>query len=494
MGIVTKQASISAFLGYAGVVIGFVNLTLLMANWFTPVQVGLREVLLSVAVFGSQIAHFGTYRSLVKFYPFFKSNQGNYDNGLLRIGLTVPLFGFIVVSGIIILFKSQIVDYYIEKSPLFIEYFWFSFPLIFMLLFNNVFESYLQARSKTAYSVFLKSVLTRLLTSFLLVLYYFSLIDFYQFIVCFIFSYIVTIVLFIISLYQKGEFSLKLNPNFFTRRVRKLYFQYSSFSILSGVASVLLNRIDILMISSIIGLASTSVYANAVYLSVLVAIPGDSIAKITMPLLSKSWKSKNIGEIKNLYQKTSATQYLLGGLLLILMWGSIDNFYSLQREEYAEGKIVFLILGFAKLMNMLFGANGQIISISKFYRFDTFTAILLGLLTVYTNHIFIPEWGIEGAAAATGLSLLLFNMIRFYFVYTKLKIQPFTKSTILISFVLLIGFVTNYLLPNLNHFILDTIYRSIIIAIVIVVPAYFLKVSEDFNHLILKNLNRLIKR
>lgn len=491
MGVVSKQASVAAFFSYTGIIIGFVNLTLLMANWFTPVQMGLREILLSVAVFGSQIGHLGTYRSIVKFYPFFKSDN-KYDNGLLRIGLIVPFFGFLLVSGIIILFKAQIVDLYIEKSPLFIEYFWFCFPLLFLLMYNNVFESYLQARSKTAYSVFLKSILTRLFTTLLLCLFYFEVIDFYGFIVYFNLSYVITIFLFIVHLYKRGEFSLNANPLYFTKRIKKVYYNYSAFSILSGASSVLVNRMDAIMIASFLGLTSTSIYAMGVYLSALIAIPGDSIGRISMPILSKSWKRKKMDEIGVLYQKTSATQYLLGGIILVLMWSSIENFYQLQRPEYAEGKFVFLILGIAKLVNMLFGVNGQIISISKFYRFDTTTAIILGLLTIVTNYLFIPKWGIEGAAIATGATIVGFNLVRFVFVLVKLKLQPFSSKTVIITVLLTIGFGVNEFIPHLQNIYIDSILRSVLLGTLIVVPAYFFKVSEDLNNMITKNIRRVI--
>lgn len=487
LGIVSKQASTAAILSYIGVVIGFVNLTLLMANWFTPEQVGLREILLSVAIFGSQIGHLGTYRSVVKFFPFFKNERGG-DNGLLAIGLIVPFFGFLIFSGLMVLFKPQVIDLYIEKSPLFTEYFWFCIPLMFLLMYNNVFDSYLQARRKTAYSVFLKSVLTRLFTTLLLVIYFFDGISFFDFILYFHFSYVITIGLFILHLYRNGEFDLRINKTYITKRIRKVYISYSSFSILSGTSTVLVNRMDALMIGHFIGLDSTAVYAMAVYLSALVAIPGDSISKISMPLLSSSWKHKKIDEIDALYKKTSNTQFLLGGLLLLLMWASIENFYELQREEYANGKYVFLILGFAKLANMMFGVNGQIIAISKYYRFDTTTAFILGLLTVVTNYLFIPQWGIIGAAMATAITIVAFNLVRFAFVLIKLQLQPFSLITIKVALLLSLGFVLNHFLPSHENIFVDTAYRSVILGLAVVVPAYYLKISMDLNEFVLKFL------
>ena len=307
MGIVSKQASISAALSYTGVLIGFVNVTLLMTQWFTEEQFGLRETLLSVAVFSSQIAHLGTFRSLVKFAPFF-NREGNNDNGLLAIGLIVPFIGFLVVGLLMVLFKPLIISKYIDESPLFVEYFWFVFPLLFFFMYSNVFESYLQSRANTAFSVFIRTVFNRLVTTALLVLYYFQFIDFFWFIVFFIFSYALNILLFILYLVKRNEFNLRLNKQLFNKRVRRVYYNYSSFSILSGASSVLINRIDALMISSLLGLASTAIYGNALYLAMLIHIPGESISRISLPLISRSWKKKRIGEIESIYKKTSVTQ------------------------------------------------------------------------------------------------------------------------------------------------------------------------------------------
>lgn len=493
VGIISREASISAVLSYAGVAIGFVNVTLLMTQWFTPDQYGLREILLNVAVFATQFAHLGTFRSLVKFYPFFKSD-GKGDNGLLVIGLLFPFIGFLIVSLLALLFKSSIVGFYQEKSPLFIEYFFYSFPLLFFLLYNNVFESYLQARSKTIFSIFLRDVFNRLTTTFLLILYYFGVIDFHLFIVFFVFSYSISVLLFILYLISKGELHLKISKSIFRPKLRKIYLNFSGYSIMSDASTVLVNRIDAIMIAGFLGLAQTAIYANAVYLVAIILIPAASINKISLPIISDRWKHKKLDEIDIVYKKTSITQFATSGVLFILVWANLDNFYVIQGDVYSVGKTTFLILGIAKLINFVFGANGQIIGISKYYRYDTTTGIILGVLTIFTNYIFIPYWGIEGAAFATALSILIYNLIRFFFVYRKLQMQPFTLNTIKTSIILLLGFGLNELLPTLPNIYLDSIYRTVIEVIFLGFSIYYLKISEDINGFINKYLALVFKK
>lgn len=490
MGIVSRQASIASFLSYIGVIIGFVNVTVLMTQWFTEEQFGLREALLGVAVFTSHVAHLGTYRSLVRFFPFF-SKDGKNDNGLLLIGLSVPFLGFLISMALIYIFNEPIIDYYSTKSPLFVEYFWFVVPLIFLLMYNNVMESYFQAKSNTVFPIFLKTIFNRLTTTILLVLYYVELISFYQFIVFFTLSYGLNILLFILYLIKNKELNLTFNPIFFKKRVRKVYFNYSAFSILSNVSNILVNRIDVIMITGELGLASTAIYANSLYLCALILIPSESISKISLPLLSKLWREKSIHKIEEIYKKTSITQFTLSSAVFVVMWGSVDNFYAFQGGDYFLGKWVFFTLGLGKIINMLFGANGQIISVSKYYRFDTTTGILLGILTVVTNIIFIPLWGILGASIATALSVLLFNLTRFLFIYIKMGIQPFSINTLKSILIILIAFLLNEFIPQIDNLFVDTFIRSSIIAIVYGVLVYILAPSRDLNDFIQHAVKRL---
>jgi hypothetical protein len=48
-------------------------------------------------------------------------------------------------------------------------------------------------------------------------------------------------------------------------------------------------------------------------------MPSVSMANITLPLLSNSWKDINFEKIDEIYKKTSLTQFLMGGAIFILV-------------------------------------------------------------------------------------------------------------------------------------------------------------------------------
>ena len=77
------------------------------------------------------------------------------------------------------------------------------------------------------------------------------------------------------------------------------------------------------------------------------------------------------------------------------------------------------------------------------------------------------------------------------FLYIKLGIQPFTYRTIKIFLLITLSFLINYLLPTLDSWILDSLYRSLILFVIYVGFTYFYRLSEELNSIVLKALSMI---
>jgi len=53
-----------------------------------------------------------------------------------------------------------------------------------------------------------------------------------------------------------------------------------------------------------------------------------------------------------------------------------------------------------------------------------------GAVAIGANMLFIPMYGLTGAALATAMSVFLINTIRFFFLLIVMKIQPFSLNTL----------------------------------------------------------------
>ena len=106
-------------------------------------------------------------------------------------------------------------------------------------------------------------------------------------------------------------------------------------------------------------------------------------------------------------------------------------------NEYKSGAIVVFAITLSKLIDMSMGVNNEIINYSKFYKLNIFIIPIFALIVIITNLIFIPIYGINGAAIASLFSIILYNLSRFLIIKVKLKLSPFNKNTLKVLLILL---------------------------------------------------------
>jgi len=151
---------------------------------------------------------------------------------------------------------------------------------------------------------------------------------------------------------------------------------------------------------------------------------------------------------------------------------------------------VIITIGAAKLFDMATGINGGIIMNSKYYRFDLYTNILLVILTVITNYLLIPPFGILGAAIATAFSIFVYNSIKMIFVWIKFSMQPFQWTAPVVLLIAAVCLMLSFELPYLFNFYLDVTLRSLLITVVFLGSILLFNLSDDLNSLVVESLRR----
>jgi len=117
--------------------------------------------------------------------------------------------------------------------------------------------------------------------------------------------------------------------------------------------------------------------------------------------------------------------------------------------------------------------------------------MMLGILAIITNVIFIPKYGMTGAAFASALSIFLFNVIVFSFLLIKMRIQPFTLNTIKVLVICGLTYLLNYVIPQQYNIVFDIALRSLLIFIFFSGLIILTKSSEDINAALIKIIGRL---
>jgi len=489
VGIIAKQSLYNATYAYIGIGLGFITTIFLYPYILDPDQYGLTRVLVSASMIGSQFAHLGVRNIVIRFFPLFKK-QDNKQEGLLFLAVVVPLIGFLLFSLLFWIFRDPLIGYYAERSPLFVDFFIYILPITLFILYFDVLNSYLRSLRDTITGSVVSEVILRIAVIVILAIYFLGWISFEQFILLFAVSYGLQPILLMAVLLKMGELNISPGFSFMRKSLARGIASYGFYTLLGGLTTVVVWNVDIMMLGSMSGLENTAVYAIAFYIGSVIAVPQRAIEKIATPLISSHIHQKNWSEVASIYRKTSLTQCISGTFILMLVWANTGNLLGLLPEVYAGGYYVVLYIGLGKLFDMATGTNGSIIITSKYYRFDLFTNILLILFTISTNLILIPEYGINGAAVATMLSIFLYNLIKFIFVWIKFSMQPFSSEYVWLILFTSISFIVISILPELP-LIINLIITFVILFVTYLLPVWWLGLSPDLNRFANRILNRL---
>jgi O-antigen/teichoic acid export membrane protein len=279
---------------------------------------------------------------------------------------------------------------------------------------------------------------------------------------------------------------LKLNFDWknFPKGFRTAFIQFSLVTFLATAASTLIMKIDSIMVSSMVSLEANAIYAIAFSMALVIEMPRRAISQVVMPVIADHFAKKNHSEIDQIYKQVSNRQLFICLLLFAGIWSNIDVLYVFipNGTLYQAGKWVVLLIGIGKLLDVAFSVNSEILVFSTYYRFNLLATIGMSILIVLLNYWLIPIYGIEGAALASVLVMLLYNLAKYIFLKVKLGFSPFSTETIKI---IVVGLATmgiaHFKIIDLNP-IVRLLSTSLEVLLLYVFFSYLLKTGrEEWN-------------
>jgi O-antigen/teichoic acid export membrane protein len=492
MGIVKRDGLKLVLISWIGIALGFFNRLILFAKYLETEEVGLTVVLINISVLFAQIASLGLAPVILKFFPYFNnSDQKHY--GFLTWVFKLTTIGSIVTILFFLIFKEPITLFFAKKSPLLVEYYYCIIPLGLASVSYIIFDAYLRSQLDTVFSSFAWEIILRLATTVSIILYAFNMIDFKWFVIIYVIANCTAS--FAILIYMYANKNLPFTQ--ITTKVvkyKKHLLWFATFSVLSGAGNNFMMLIDSIFVSGFINLKAAGIFTTVGFVASVMIVPYRAIVKITSPIVANLWRKKDMVEMDKLYKNTSVVCLLIGAYFFCGCWICIDELFALmpKGDIYKEGKYVFLILCIGKLFDMTTGINGVIVITSKKYRYDLFFTFFLIISTLICNYVFIKVLclGINGAALATCISIVVYNILRVAFLYFHYKLQPLTFKFILGLLLFLIVLFGCIQIPSIGPPLVSVFIKGLVLTIVYWSCIYIFKVNKEINSSINKVLNR----
>jgi O-antigen/teichoic acid export membrane protein len=435
LGQLRKTSILGSIIAIAGVALGFLNSGFLQPKLLNVDEIGVIRVILSIASIATIVTMFGFNSVLVKFYPTAVSSKDKRKLFkvyflVTTIGLAIGLIG---VKLYLQSFQTEI-EYKYHKSAVYV------YVAYFLL---SSFASILNVLGKVNLVLLAKDVLIKFLfVSLLLVLIVFNkpvawfINSFYAIYVLVAFLLLIVLVLSTKFLYVTNTSAIKESKSLLLKPMLSLGF----FSFLSASTAIFIKELDILMVTELINLEATGIYAVMLFFAILVSVPSRALISISTVKIGQAWAEDNRKFLYDIYNKTANNQLFVAGFVMIMLNANVFIVLDIMPNgfKFTDGIWVMFWLSLAQFIDMASGVSGQLLYFSDKYRYGFYFSITLLICLIGFNYYFIPLYGISGAAFATFLSQLINNFLRWWFLKKRFQLQPFDKN-FLIGLVVIIG-------------------------------------------------------
>ncbi|MCF6347219.1 MAG: polysaccharide biosynthesis C-terminal domain-containing protein [Flavobacteriaceae bacterium] len=483
MGIVVKQSFKNTIILFVGFAIGGLNVLFLYTHFLHEDYYGLVIFLLSAANILLPLLVFGMHNTIIKFFTSYKTKLE--QDQFLTSSLLLPLLIIIPLALIGTITYETISDWISQKNIIIKPYSYLIFIVAVFMGYFEVFYAFSKVQLQSVFGNFIKEIFTRICTTFLLLAVYLQWINQVDFIYALAVVYGIRMLIMMVYAFMiyKPQFILKLPDNI------KEIVSYSFYIILAGSASGILLEIDKTMIPQIEQIAEVAYYSVGIYIASVIGIPSRAMQQIINPITAKELNANNLEEVGKLYQKSSITLLIAGGLLFLLINSNVKDLYVLiNKPEYSVGVLIVLMISVSEIYKLALGTNGAILTNSKYYKMFFYFSIAMALSVILLNKWLIHELGINGAALATLIVVLTFSSFKILYVQQKLKMQPFSTKTIKVLVLIGALYASLYFIDVGLHPIVNIAIKSVLITLVYIVVIYKLNISEEVNSL----LNRYV--
>ncbi len=483
MGIVQNQSIKNTIITFFGFGIGAINALFLYTHILEKDHYGIVTTLLSFAAIMMPILAFGAQNTLIRFFSHYKTQKERDE--FLTFMLFFPLILMVPVGILFFIFYQPISTIWIQENPILKPFFWIIPVVGLFMAYFELFYAWVKVHMQSVIGNFISEVSVRLLVTVLLLLVHFDVISKSTFIYSLVAAYFLQLIAMCFYAFsiKIPVFKLVVPDNF------KELIQYSFFIIVSGGVAVMLIDFDKVMIAHYLPVSNNSLYAVAIFISTVIAVPSRAMTQIVAPITAKFMIENKMAELNDLYKKSAINLQIIGGFIMMLIFLNIKELYFFI-PDYRSGISVVFMIGLSKFYDVLLGNNNSIIVNTKYYR----TVLLFGLFTVVLmivlNMIFIPLYGIEGAAFATLLTIIIYNTIKLFYVIVKMNLNPFTIKTVHSFGILIVCFLLFYFWDFNFHPIINIALKSILITLFYIISNYKCNISQDFNRVTLSILKR----
>lgn len=396
------------------------------------------------------------------------------------------VFG-LVVSGLCVLVLAlahvPLSGVFEDEQGMYARYGLFVLPLVVSEIYFILLRSFSRSLHRTVQPTVIREFQLRMLQCILILVQLYRPMAFELFLSIYVGTFLMGTFSLLLDLRRAGLLDPGWRHRWLPRRLRRSMVTYSGYTLSGTVAGIVLGNVDQLMIGALLqdGVRYVAHYAVGFYFGSVIATPGRALAQAAMPYLADAWKRKDHPAIQDVYRRSALVQTVASGLLFTGLLACVEDLFKLLPTEYAAAAPVALVIGLAYLLNGTIGLSVGIIGMSRAYRMDAWTSLLVLGINCVLGFVLVRSLGMLGIAWATLISLVVVNAYRTWFLWKRFDLWPYGwRAVLLLPLMGAIGLLVARI-PLTGTVLPDLALRGLLVVALYIAVAHMLGLTDEFR-------------
>ncbi|HEX6447011.1 MAG TPA: polysaccharide biosynthesis C-terminal domain-containing protein [Streptosporangiales bacterium] len=210
--------------------------------------------------------------------------------------------------------------------------------------------------------------------------------------------------------------------------LRREYWSYALPRAFAGIAQVALQRLDIILVGAIRGPVDAAVYAAATRFLVVGQLANQAISMAVQPRIAGLLAVDDRRRTNEVYRTSTAWLVLMAWPLYLLVAVFSPQILLLFGHGYAAGRTVMLVLAASMLVATACGMVDVMLTMAGRTRWSLANVGTALVVNVGLNLLLIPRFGIDGAAIAWAVAILVTNVVPLAQVWHAYGLHPFDRG------------------------------------------------------------------
>jgi O-antigen/teichoic acid export membrane protein len=229
-----------------------------------------------------------------------------------------------------------------------------------------------------------------------------------------------------------------------TRRSVKQMLGYSLPVYLTQLLFLFGPNLRTLLLGALNTVTAVGIFSVAARINMIGAAFYNSVAVMSMPLVSELHSKNERGQLGNLYRTITKWTLTFNIPIFLLILTFSKPILSIFGPTFVIGSLGLIILACGELVNAATGISGSMVTMTGNTWLNAVNSIITLVLTLSLSIQLIPGFGMIGAALATAMGVIVINIIQVGEVFVLYRLLPYDRSFFKPVFAGCVSMLTTY--------------------------------------------------